>query len=238
MEDYLLAWLSLLLRWAHVGLAMAWIGTSFYFARRDDAGQGAQFTKWPAYWTWLTGFALLVAVYYLNAELYLVDPQVMPLSKWAACGIGVGALVAGYSIYEGICRSPLGRREALLAPALMLFLVLAAWGLALVFGTRGVFIHYGAMLGTIMAANLAHVIIPARNLALVRQRSAHNVCLALPAVLAMTSGHYPIIGHWLALVALTLAGAAVGAWLLTRRGWILAAGLVLAGVTAFLLKPA
>jgi uncharacterized membrane protein len=71
--------------------------------------------KWEAYWTWLTGFALLVLVYYLNAELYLIDPAVMKLSPGAAIGIGLGSLVLGLVIYEGLCRAPLGERGLALA---------------------------------------------------------------------------------------------------------------------------
>src|SRR5207248_5500146 len=127
MQAYLLDWLNLCVRWAHVIVGIAWIGASFYFIWLDDhlepsrnpklAGElwaihGGGFYraekyklgpaelpatlhwfKWEAYWTWMTGFALLVLVYYAHAELYLIDPQVMPLSKTVAVGIGLAALV-------------------------------------------------------------------------------------------------------------------------------------------------
>src|SRR6185295_8226549 len=90
----------------------------------------------------------------------LIDPAVMALSKPAAIGLGLGFLVLGLIVYEGLCRSPLGRHELLLSGTLFLFLALGAWGLAQVFSGRGAFIHYGAILGTIMVGNVAHVIIP------------------------------------------------------------------------------
>jgi uncharacterized membrane protein len=82
--------------------------------------------KWEAYWTWLTGFALLAAMYYANAEMYLIDPAVMALSKWAAIGIGVAFLVVSYSIYEGLCRAL--RNDVALSIVLFALLAAAAWG--------------------------------------------------------------------------------------------------------------
>src|SRR5207302_333989 len=161
MEAYLLDWLNLLVRWAHVIVGIAWIGASFYFIWLDNhlepsedarlAGElwaihGGGFYraekyrlgpaelpatlhwfKWEAYWTWITGFALLVLMYYANAELYLIDPTVMPLSKGAAIGIGIGSLVLSLAVYEGLCRS--GLDERMLALVLFVLLVATAWGL-------------------------------------------------------------------------------------------------------------
>jgi uncharacterized membrane protein len=212
--------------------------------------------KWEAYWTWLTGFALLAAMYYASAELYLIDPAVMPLSKWAAIGIGIAFLIVGYAIYEGLCRAPLN--DATLSVVLFVLLALAAWGLTRIFSARGAFIHYGAILGTIMVANVAHIIIPgqrrmvaamsegrtpdARDAAMGKQRSVHNTYFTLPAVFTMFSAHYPMTWHWLALVALTVAGALVRVWFVMRHKgraplWVLLSGIILIGMTAFLVKP-
>ena len=212
--------------------------------------------KWEAYWTWITGFVLLAAIYYAGAEVYLIDPAVMPLSKGAAIGIGIGFLVVSYAIYEALCRSPLDDR--MLSAVIFLLLALAAWGLTKLFSGRGAFIHYGAMLGTIMAANVAHVIIPGqrrmvaavsegrapdrKDAAMGKQRSVHNTYFTLPAVFTMISGHYPMTWHWAALVALTLAGALVRVWFVMRHkgrppSWVLASGLLLIVLTALLLKP-
>lgn len=298
LEAYLLDWLTLLARWAHIVVGIAWIGASFYFIWLDNhleaqegpdsdpliAGElyaihGGGFYraqkyrlapdalpptlhwfKWEAYWTWLTGFALLVLVYYLNAELYLVDPQVMKLSPGAAIGIGLGSLIAGLVVYEGLCRSPLG--ETGLAIALLVVFALVAWALTQVFSGRGAFIHFGAILGTIMAANVAHVIIPGQR-ELVRakqdgrvpderfsvrgkQRSVHNTYFTLPVIFTMISGHHAMTfggrWNWLVLVALALAGALVRLWFVARHkgnapAWTLATGLILVAAVAAVLAP-
>ena len=296
MEAYLLEWLNLGLRWAHVIVGIAWIGASFYFIWLDNhlepardpklAGElwavhGGGFYraekfrlapgelpktlhwfKWEAYWTWITGFALLAAMYYANAELYLIDPGVMPLSKWGAIGIGLGALVLGLAVYEGLCRSPLGRNDTALSVILFLLLALLAWGLTQVFSGRGAFIHYGAILGTIMVGNVAHVIIPgqrrmvramsegrepdAKDGQMGKQRSVHNTYFTLPVIFTMISNHHAMtFGHawnWLVLIAMALAGALVRLWFVGRHkgaapAWTLVAGLLLVGVVIVALVP-
>ena len=294
MEAYLLDWLTLLARWAHIVVGIAWIGASFYFIWLDNhletapdpafAGElyaihGGGFYraqkyrlapdalpptlhwfKWEAYWTWITGFVLLVLVYYLNAELYLVDPQVMKLSSGAAVGIGVASLVVGLAVYEGLCRAPLGERR--LALALLIVFALFAWALTQVFSGRGAFIHFGAILGTIMAGNVAHVIIPGQR-ELVRakeqgrlpddkyslagkQRSVHNTYFTLPVIFTMISGHHAMTfgtrWSWLVLIAMGLAGALIRLWFVARHkgnapAWTLVAGLALVGVVAVMLVP-
>ncbi len=298
MEAYLLDWLTLLARWAHIVVGIAWIGASFYFIWLDnhlEAQRGADtdpliagelyaihgggfyraqkyrlapealpttlhWFKWEAYWTWITGFVLLVLVYYLNAGLYLVDPQVMPLSPSTAIGIGLGSLVLGLAIYEGLCRAPWDERA--LALALLVVFAAAAWGLTQVFSGRGAFIHFGAILGTIMAANVAHVIIPGQR-ELVRakqqgrlpdekfsmrgkQRSVHNTYFTLPVIFTMISGHHAMTfgtrWSWLVLVAMALAGALIRLWFVARHkgrapAWTLVAGLVLVAGVAAILAP-
>ncbi|HWV92473.1 MAG TPA: urate hydroxylase PuuD [Burkholderiales bacterium] len=294
MEAYLLEWLTLIARWAHIVVGIAWIGASFYFiwldnhleAAKDPAFAGELYAihgggfyraqkyrlapdalpttlhwfKWEAYWTWLTGFALLVLVYYLNAELYLIDPAVMKLSPGAAIGIGLGSVVLGLVIYEGLCRAPLGERG--LALALLIVLGSAAWGLTQIFSGRGAFIHFGAILGTIMAGNVAHVIIPGQR-ELVRakqegraadetfsirgkQRSVHNTYFTLPVIFTMISGHHAMTfggaWNWLVLIAMALAGALVRLWFVARHkgnapAWTLVTGLALVAGVAAILAP-
>jgi uncharacterized membrane protein len=292
----LLDWLNLLVRWAHIVVAIAWIGASFYFIWLDDSLEASgeaglagelhaihgggfyrvqkyrlapgelprrlHWFKWEAYWTWITGFVLLVLVYYLGAELYLIDPAVMKLSPLAASGIGLASLVAGLVIYEGLCRSPLGRNDVALGSVMFVLLAFAAWGLTQVFSGRGAFIHYGAILGTIMAANVAHVIIPSqrelvrakeqgrepdRQYALAaKQRSVHNTYFTLPVIFTMISGHYAMTfgsrWNWLVLIALTLAGALIRVWFVLRHkgrapAWPWVLGLLLAGMVVVLLAP-
>jgi uncharacterized membrane protein len=297
MEAYLLDWLTLLARWAHIVVGIAWIGASFYFIWLDNhleaseqsdlAGElhaihGGGFYraqkyklappslpktlhwfKWEAYWTWITGFLLLVLVYYTRPELYLIDPAVMPLSAGGAIGIGLGSMVLGLAVYEGLCRSPLGKDETLFAVVLLVFLGGAAWVLTHLFSGRGAFLHFGAMLGTIMAANVAHVIIPGQR-ELVRakqegrepdpkygiagkQRSVHNTYFTLPVIFTMISGHHAMtFGHrwsWLVLVQLALAGALIRLWFVARHKgnappWTLALGVILIAASAAILAPA
>jgi uncharacterized membrane protein len=242
-------------------------GGGFYNARKFRLGPDRlpatlHWFKWEAYWTWITGFALLVLMYYVNAELYLIDPGVMALSKPAAIAIGVGVMVGGYAVYEGLCRSPLAKNDNLLAVVLLVLLALAAWGLTRIFSGRGAFIHYGAILGTIMAANVAHIIIPGqrrmvraisegrapdpRDGEMGKQRSVHNTYFTLPVLLVMISNHYAtVFGHrfaWLALVALTLSGALVRVWFVMRHkghapAWVWALGLAFVVVAALLVAP-
>jgi uncharacterized membrane protein len=296
MEAYLLDWLILVARWAHIVVGIAWIGASFYFIWLDnhlesskseeflgelhavhgggfyraqkyrlapaELPQTLHWFKWEAYWTWITGFALLVLVYYLNPELYLVDPAVMQLSAGAAIGIGLASLVVGLAVYEGLCRSPIARSENGLIVALGAFLILTAWALSQVFSGRGAFLHFGAILGTIMAGNVAHVIIPGQR-ELVRakqqgrlpdetyaisgqQRSVHNTYFTLPVIFTMISGHHAMtFGHpwnWLVLIALTVAGALVRLWFVARQkgqaqAWPLGAAFFLVAAVAVMLAP-
>ena len=294
MEAYLLDWLTLIARWAHIVVGIAWIGASFYFIwldnhleeAKDPAFAGELYAihgggfyraqkyrlapgelpktlhwfKWEAYWTWLTGFALLVLLYYLNPELYLIDPQVMKLSPGAAIGIGAASLILGLVIYEALCRSGLG--DTAMALALLVVFGLAAWGLTQVFSGRGAFLHFGAILGTIMAANVAHVIIPGQR-ELVRakaegrlpdekyslrgkQRSVHNTYFTLPVIFTMISGHHAMTfsgrWNWLVLVVVALAGALVRLWFVARHkgkapAWTLALGVILVIAVAAALAP-
>ncbi len=218
--------------------------------------------KWEAYWTWITGFALLVLLYYAHAELYLVDPQVRALGKGEAIAIGLASLVLGLAVYEALCRSPLGRNDAALGAVLLVFLAALAWGFTQVFSGRGAFLHYGAVLGTIMAGNVAHVIIPGQR-ELVRamregraphpkyaragkQRSVHNTYLALPVLFTMISSHFPAAfasrWNWLVLLAFTVAGALIRGWFVMRHradapAWPLAAAVLILAATAVLLAP-
>jgi uncharacterized membrane protein len=183
--------------------------------------------KWEAYTTWLSGFALLVVLYYFNADTYLVDPGVLDLSTAAAIAISVALLGVAWVVYDVLCR--VLRSELLLAASLLGLTTLAAWGSTELFAPRAAFLQVGAMLGTIMVANVFFVIIPAQR-GLVRategwhepdpapglrakQRSVHNNYLTLPVVFAMLSNHFPTAyGHsysWLVLVALM----AIGAWI-------------------------
>ncbi len=181
--------------------------------------------KWEAYLTALSGLALLVLVYYLGADVYMVVPG--GLSPGAAVGVGVATLIGGWLVYDALCRSPLGRRTPALAAVGFLLATLIAWGLVQFIGSRAAYIHIGAMLGTIMALNVFRVIIPAQremvaDLVAGREpdgavgehaalRSLHNNYMTLPVLFIMVSIHYAMTyGHrynWAILAALALIGA-------------------------------
>jgi uncharacterized membrane protein len=182
--------------------------------------------KWEAYTTWLSGFALLVVLYYLDADSYLVDPSVRDLGTGTAIAISIALLALAWLVYDGLCRL-LGNRELLLAAALVAFVAAAAYTVSELFSARALPIQVGAMLGTMMVGNVLFVIIPG-HWELVhakragrapdpvhgikgKQRSVHNNYLTLPVVLAMLGPHFPFAfageHGWLVLVALMLVGA-------------------------------
>ncbi len=182
--------------------------------------------KWEAYVTWLSGFALLVVLYYLDAHSTLIDPTVANLSTGEAVAISVGLLAAAWVVYDVLCRL-LGPRQLLLGACIVALTALAAWGTSQLFAPRAAFLQVGAMLGTIMAANVLFVIIPAhRELIRAKEagrepdpapaiaanlRSVHNNYLTLPVLLTMLAGHFSVLytagRPWLVLVALMLLGA-------------------------------
>jgi len=266
-------WLSLTLRWAHVIVGVAWIGTSFYFNWLNsrlqapdppEPGVGGElwsvhgggfyrvvkysvapanlprtlhWFKWEAYATWLTGFTLLMLVYWLGARVRLIDPEVARISVPAAIGLSLATLAVTWLAYDLLCRSGLERRPVLLGAALAVLVTALAFGLTRAFSARAAYLHVGAALGTIMAANVWRVIIPAqremvsaltaglepdgargRQAAL---RSLHNNYFTLPVLFVMISGHYPMTyGHpwsWAVLAALFAAGVATRHWFNLRN---------------------
>jgi uncharacterized membrane protein len=182
--------------------------------------------KWEAYTTWLSGFALMIVLYYVNADQYLIDRDVADLSTGVAVAISVALLAAAWVVYDVLCRL-LGSRPLLLAATLLGLVTLASWGIGHLFSGRAVYIQVGAMLGTMMVGNVFFVIIPAHwELVRAKQagrepdpaanergklRSVHNNYLTLPVVFTMISNHFPTTyGHsyaWLILVVLLVIGA-------------------------------
>jgi len=182
--------------------------------------------KWEAYTTWMSGFALLVVLYYADADKYLVDPSVADIDAQTAVALSLGLLAVAWFVYDGLCRL-LGRHELLLAAALIAFVTASAYVVSELFSARALPIQVGAMIGTMMVGNVLFVIIPG-HWEVVRakqegrepdpahgikgkQRSVHNNYLTLPVVLAMLGPHFPFAfardDGWLVLVALMLVGA-------------------------------
>ena len=217
-------------------------GGGFYHAQKYKVAPPAlpahlHWFKWEAYSTWLSGMFLMALIYWYGAEIYLIDPQVADLGKPLAITLGVLSLVAGWIVYDLLCRSPLGDNQTVLSTVLFVLVSLAAWGLCALFSGRGAYIHFGAMLGTIMVGNVFFVIIPGqRDLVSAKQenrepdpvhgvrakqRSVHNTYFTLPVLFVMVSNHYALTyGHrynWLILIAVTLAGAAVRIYFVARH---------------------
>jgi uncharacterized membrane protein len=217
--------------------------------------------KWEAYTTWLSGFALMIVLYYLNADTYLIDKSVADLSAGEAVAISVGLLAAAWVVYDVLCRL-LAARPLVLAAVLLVLITIAAWGIGHLFSARAMYLQIGAMLGTMMVGNVFFVIIPAHwELVRAKQagrepdpaanaraklRSVHNNYLTLPVVFTMLSNHFPFTyGHsyaWLILVVLLVIGAWVRHFFNLRHmgrtvWWIPASAAVAIAVLAILIRP-
>ena len=185
--------------------------------------------KWEAYFTWISGFSLLVLIYYVGAQSFLLDPAKAPLSPAAGIAIGLAALVVGWLVYDVLCRSPLGANNALLGLFWFVCLLWAGMVLDSLFSARAAYVHVGAMIGTVMVANVFMIIIPNQRKvvadlvagrtpdpalgAMAKQRSLHNNYMTLPVLFIMISQHYPMTygaeRPWLVLALLGLTGVAI-----------------------------
>ena len=185
--------------------------------------------KWESYSTWLTGFFLLVWIYYLQADLFMVDPAVMALAPWQAAALGLAGLLVGWLVYEGLCRSPLGQHDLVLSVVLFGFIMAAAWGFGLFLHPRAAFLHTGAMIATWMSASVFFVIIPNQKKVVAdllagrspdprlgkeaKLRSTHNNYLTLPVVFLMLANHYPLAWgsrwSWAIVGLIVIAGGVV-----------------------------
>ncbi len=185
--------------------------------------------KWEAYATWLSGMGLLIIVYYFGAQLYLIDASVLDLPVWGAVLISVAGLALGWVVYDQLCKSKLGDNDTVLFAALFVFLVVLAFAYTFVFSGRGAFMQMGALVGTIMVANVAMVIIPKQRIvvadliagrqpdpklgAVAKQRSLHNNYLTLPVIFVMIANHYPLAfatrWNWLIFGIVLVIGAVI-----------------------------
>ena len=208
-------------------------GGGFYHIRKYMVAPAAlpehlTWFKWESYATWLSGFFMLAMVYYLRADLFLVDAAVLDISAPAAIAISLASIALGWLVYDLICKSKFGDDNTRLMILLYVILIAIAWGYAHVFSGRAAFLHLGALTATIMSANVFFVIIPNQKIVvadlragripdgkygkIAKQRSTHNNYLTLPVLFLMLSNHYP------------LAFA-------TQYNWIIAALVFLMGVT-------
>ena len=199
-----------------------------YLVAPDALPEHLTWFKWESYATWLSGFAMLCLVYYLGAEFYLVDPNVLDIPAWQAILISLASLGFGWVAYDLICKSKFGDDNTRLMILLYVILVVMAWGYTQVFSGRAALLHLGAFTATIMSANVFMIIIPNQKIVvadlkagrapdpkygkIAKQRSTHNNYLTLPVLFLMLSNHYP------------LAFA-------TEYNWIIASLVFLMGVT-------
>nr|WP_217345581.1 urate hydroxylase PuuD [Noviherbaspirillum sp. L7-7A]MBV0879882.1 urate hydroxylase PuuD [Noviherbaspirillum sp. L7-7A] len=298
MEGYLLDWANLLLRWLHVIVAIAWIGSSFYFVWLDNSlrapidaalkekGVGGELWAvhgggfynpqkylgapptlpqdlhwfyWESYSTWLSGFGLFSVLYLFNPKVFLIDPNVANISPTVAVVAALAFLVLGWLVYDIACKA-LQKQEKLLAVLVVLYVVAAAWAACHLFSGRAAFLIIGAMIATIMSANVFFVIIPGQRKVIAsmkagepvdpihgqrgKQRSVHNTYFTLPVLFAMLSNHYSMTyshkHNWLVLVLIMLAGVLIRQFFILRHKGKLnlaypsVAVAVLAGVVAWL----
>jgi uncharacterized membrane protein len=201
----------------------------------EPLSDNLHWSKWEAYTTWLSGMGLLALIYWYGANAYLIDRSVMDLPVPAAIAISAGSLVAGWVVYDALCRTI--RHELTLSLAMYVLLVAAAWGYAQVFGARAAYVHVGALIGTIMVWNVFFHIIPGQKQMVAeiragkdpdprpgivgKQRSVHNTYFTLPVLFIMISNHYPMTyGHkhaWAVLAVIMLAGALIRQYFVLRH---------------------
>jgi len=223
----------------------AWLLHSggFYLVERRQVPPGQlpspiHWFKWEAAMTWLTGFPLLVLIYYTTRGVYLVDPAVSSVTPGTAVLVGIGLLVISWAVYDLLWTSPLAREGGRGAAVLSwILLVAVVYALTHVLSGRAAYVHVGAMLGTIMVANVWMRIVPAQREIIAaaeagrtpdrtlstraKQRSTHNSYVTFPVIFTMLSNHYPgTYGHplnWLILVLLIVVGAGVRHVMIARE---------------------
>ncbi|MBH3427679.1 urate hydroxylase PuuD [Pseudomonas alkylphenolica] len=218
--------------------------------------------KWEAYFTWMSGIALLCLVFYWNPTLYLLAPG-STLSGAEGIAIGVGSLIAGWFIYDFLCDSPLGKRPGLLGLVLFVLVIAACYGFSQVFSGRGAYLHTGAIIGTIMVGNVFRIIMPAQRqlVAAIEAnqtpdpllpakgllRSRHNNYFTLPVLFIMISNHFPSTYgsqyNWLILGGIAVAAVLVRHYFNTRHdsnkyAWTLPVGALSMICLAYVTGPA
>jgi uncharacterized membrane protein len=209
-------------------------GGGFYLMRKytvapAELPKELHWFKYEAYFTWISGFALLAIIYYWGAESYLIDKAVLDLTQTEAVLTSVGFLAAGWIIYDLLCRSPFSSHPLLLSAAVFVLIAFSAYFLTHLFSGRAAFVHVGAMVGSIMVGNVFFIIIPNQKKVVKsllageepdprlgeqgKHRSTHNNYLTLPVILMMISQHYPMLydndNSWLVVTLILLVGGTI-----------------------------
>ena len=216
-------------------------GGGFYYVEKykvapKEIPKDLHWFKYEAYFTWLSGFCLLAIVYYFNANSYLIDPEVLDIEPLSAIAISITSLIVGWVLYDQICKK-LANNKVVFTLLITLLLVVFAWFYSQVFSGRAAYIHFGAMIGTLMAANVFFVIIPGqkRMVAAAKKglapnpedgkaafiRSYTNNYFTLPVLFVMISNHFPsTFGNeyqWIVLIGITLGSAGIKHYLNLRE---------------------
>ncbi len=242
-------------------------GGGFYYLEKyktapKEIPKTLHWFKYEAYFTWLSGFCLMFIVYYFNAKAFLIDKNVLDISPVMAVSIGVGSFIVSWIMYDLLCKSPLIKRSFWFALLGFAMATGFAYFYAQVFSSRAAYIHFGAMLGTIMAANVFFNIIPSQKVMVKAAklglpldpelgkkaglRSLHNNYLTLPVLFVMISNHFPsTFGNehaWAVLAAISLATAGVKHYLnLKEKGqmqvWVLPISILLILGISFYTAP-
>jgi len=193
--------------------------------------------KWESYATWLSGFTMLVLVYYMGAQLFLIDPQVMDLQVWQAVCISLASLAFGWIAYTTLCKVFVNANQTVLMVALFGVLVAMSWFYTQVFSGRAAMLHLGAFTASIMSGNVFFVIMPNQRVVvadlkagrkpdpkygkIAKQRSTHNNYLTLPVVFLMLSNHYPLVfatqWNWVIASLVFLMGVTIRHWFNTKH---------------------
>ncbi|MDM4766712.1 urate hydroxylase PuuD [Pelomonas sp. SE-A7] len=232
-----------------------------YLVAPPNLPQHLHWFYWESYWTWMSGFALFVVLYLFNARSFLMDPRVHEWSgPWPAVAAALGFLVAGWVVYDLICRAfgqnkgeggrvVIGNDGRVLG-LVAAFVVVASWAACQLFAGRAAFVVVGAMIATMMSANVLFWIIPGQKQVIAdmragrpvdpvhgqrgKQRSVHNTYFGLPVLVAMLSNHYGMLHshsqNWLVLSLLMAAGVLIRTFFVKRHKGVNSWGLVVAAV--------
>ena len=216
--------------------------------------------KWESYWTWFSGLMLMALVYYVGADIYLIDRTVLDVPAWQAISLSLASIVLGWVLYDSLCKSPIGNSTTGLMLVLFAILVAMSWGYTQLFTGRAAMLHMGAFTATIMAANVAMIIIPNQKIVvgdlkagrvpdakygkIAKQRSLHNNYLTLPVIFFMLSSHYPLAfatqWNWIIASLIFLVGVVIRHYFNTRHArkgnphWTWLAAVVLFIIIAWL----
>ncbi|WP_029066600.1 urate hydroxylase PuuD [Labrenzia sp. DG1229] len=208
-----------------------------YLVAPENMPEHLTWFKWESYATWLSGAALLMIVYWVGGELYLIDPAKADLALWQGIVISAASLTIGWLIYDFLCKSKLGDSPTLLMILLFIMLVAMGWGYDQVFTGRATMLHLGAFTATIMTANVFLIIIPNQKIVvadlkagrtpdakygkIAKLRSMHNNYLTLPVVFLMLSNHYPLAFaseyNWVIAALVFLMGVSIRHYFNTKH---------------------